>query len=148
MNKTRPFGNPKQSHENLCSKWTISYHCGESCSSNTKKCFVPLNPIDVRSHIKAQLKKTMQQYIYSFSLTLHLEEDLLYRRVSSPLRVDLYSFFLSFVYNNREDCFMLDVGTRKPVVEKKDRQTHQNSRSSLRYFWYNKSNNLCPGFDT
>ena len=21
---------PKQSHESLCSKWTISYHCGES----------------------------------------------------------------------------------------------------------------------
>ena len=26
--------NPKQSYESLCSKWTISYHCGESCSSN------------------------------------------------------------------------------------------------------------------
>ena len=25
---------PKQNHESLCSKWTISYHCGESCSSN------------------------------------------------------------------------------------------------------------------
>ena len=25
---------PKQSHESLCSKRTISYHCGESCSSN------------------------------------------------------------------------------------------------------------------
>ena len=24
----------KQSHESLCSKWTTSYHCGESCSSN------------------------------------------------------------------------------------------------------------------
>ena len=24
------WGNPKQSHESLCSKWTISYHCGES----------------------------------------------------------------------------------------------------------------------
>ena len=29
------WGSPKQNHENLCSKWTISYHCGESCSSNT-----------------------------------------------------------------------------------------------------------------
>ena len=29
------WGNPKQSHESLCSKWTISYHCGESCSSNS-----------------------------------------------------------------------------------------------------------------
>ena len=28
------WGSPKQSHESLCSKWTISYHCGESCSSN------------------------------------------------------------------------------------------------------------------
>ena len=28
------WGNPKQSHESLCSKWTISYDCGESCSSN------------------------------------------------------------------------------------------------------------------
>ena len=28
------WGRPKQSHESLCSKWTISYHCGESCSSN------------------------------------------------------------------------------------------------------------------
>ena len=28
---TRTFGgSPKQNHENLCSKWTISYHCGES----------------------------------------------------------------------------------------------------------------------
>ena len=27
-------GIPKQSHDSLCSKWTISYHCGESCSSN------------------------------------------------------------------------------------------------------------------
>ena len=26
--------NPNQSHERLCSKWTISYHCGESCSFN------------------------------------------------------------------------------------------------------------------
>ena len=25
---------PKQNHESLCSKWTISYYCGESCSSN------------------------------------------------------------------------------------------------------------------
>ena len=25
---------PKQNHKRLCSKWTISYHCGESCSSN------------------------------------------------------------------------------------------------------------------
>ena len=25
---------PKQSHESLCSKWTILYHCGESCLSN------------------------------------------------------------------------------------------------------------------
>ena len=29
------WGSPKQTHESLCSKWTISYHCGESCSSNT-----------------------------------------------------------------------------------------------------------------
>ena len=28
------WGNQKQSQESLCSKWTISYHCGESCSSN------------------------------------------------------------------------------------------------------------------
>ena len=28
------WGSPKQSHESLCSKWTISYHCGESCSAN------------------------------------------------------------------------------------------------------------------
>ena len=28
------WGSPKQSYESLCSKWTISYHCGESCSSN------------------------------------------------------------------------------------------------------------------
>ena len=28
------WGSPKQSHESLCSKWTISYHCGELCSSN------------------------------------------------------------------------------------------------------------------
>ena len=27
-------GSSKQSHESLCSKWTISYHSGESCSSN------------------------------------------------------------------------------------------------------------------
>ena len=34
------WGSPKQSHENLCSKWTISYHCGESCSANmvSKSC--------------------------------------------------------------------------------------------------------------
>ena len=25
---------PKQSHDSLCSKWTISFHCEESCSSN------------------------------------------------------------------------------------------------------------------
>ena len=23
------WGSPKQSHESLCSKWTISYHCGD-----------------------------------------------------------------------------------------------------------------------
>ena len=28
------WGSPKQSHESLCSKCTILYHCGESCSSN------------------------------------------------------------------------------------------------------------------
>ena len=28
------WGSPKQSHESLFSKWKISYHCGESCSSN------------------------------------------------------------------------------------------------------------------
>ena len=28
------WGSPKQNHESLCSKWTISYHCRESCSSN------------------------------------------------------------------------------------------------------------------
>ena len=29
------WGSPKQSHESLCSKWTISCrHCGEWCSSN------------------------------------------------------------------------------------------------------------------
>ena len=28
------WGSPKQSHESLCSKWTISYYCEESCSSN------------------------------------------------------------------------------------------------------------------
>ena len=28
------WGSPKQSHESLCSKWTISYYCGESCSAN------------------------------------------------------------------------------------------------------------------
>ena len=28
------MGNPEQSHESLGSKWTLSYHCGESCSSN------------------------------------------------------------------------------------------------------------------
>ena len=26
------WGSPKESHERLCSKWTISYYCGESCS--------------------------------------------------------------------------------------------------------------------
>ena len=31
----RPFRkSPKQSHESLCLKWTISYHCRELCSSN------------------------------------------------------------------------------------------------------------------
>ena len=29
------WGSPKQSHESLYSKWTILYHCGESCSSNS-----------------------------------------------------------------------------------------------------------------
>ena len=24
------WGSPKQRYESLCSKWTISYHCGES----------------------------------------------------------------------------------------------------------------------
>ena len=28
------WGSPKESHESLRSKWIISYHCGESCSSN------------------------------------------------------------------------------------------------------------------
>ena len=28
------WGSPKQTHESLCSKWTISYHGRESCSSN------------------------------------------------------------------------------------------------------------------
>ena len=28
------WGSSKQSHESLCSKWTISYHCGESRSCN------------------------------------------------------------------------------------------------------------------
>ena len=28
------WGSSKQSHESLCSKWTISFYCGESCSSN------------------------------------------------------------------------------------------------------------------
>ena len=28
------WGSPKQIHESLYSKWTISYNCGESCSSN------------------------------------------------------------------------------------------------------------------
>ena len=32
--RMRHFGKPKAKHESLCSKWTISYHCGESCSSN------------------------------------------------------------------------------------------------------------------
>ena len=27
-------GSAKQSHERLCSKWTISYHRGELCSTN------------------------------------------------------------------------------------------------------------------
>ena len=28
------WGSPKQSHGSLYSKWTVSYHCGESCSFN------------------------------------------------------------------------------------------------------------------
>ena len=31
--------NPKQNHESLYLKWTISYHCGESCSSNSASLF-------------------------------------------------------------------------------------------------------------
>ena len=28
------WGSPKQSNESLYSKWTISYYCEESCSTN------------------------------------------------------------------------------------------------------------------
>ena len=34
------WGSRKQSHENLCSKWTISYHCRELCSSNMTLSFL------------------------------------------------------------------------------------------------------------
>ena len=33
------WGSPAQSHESLCSKWTISYHYRDSYSSNTQMSF-------------------------------------------------------------------------------------------------------------
>ena len=40
MGKVSEKTTSSQTHENLCLKWTISYHCGESCSSNNDLLFV------------------------------------------------------------------------------------------------------------